>query len=146
MSPKAPSNTNTPLRKFKHELGTLGETGIEKAEKTLNSYPRECFAAMLIALMISAWALVFFPSFPDDGANGNPPLAEEAKHLGSGMAEEFSALFRIGNDAQRMWTLEREVERIISKEKIDEQDSVFLEKAIEELSKFPRINPKTHED
>jgi hypothetical protein len=61
---------------------------------------------------------------------------KEAKVLGSGVADEVSALFQIGNKAKRIGQLKREVERIIAKDKIDLQDSIFLENAISELEKY----------
>ena len=79
------------------------------------------------------------------------PLAEhhfleEAKDFGAGMSDKVSALFKIGNGAKKMGQLKEEVERIIAKEKISLEDSIFLENAILQLQHYHESNPGNHED
>ena len=143
---KTPSKNKTLFTEIRKEFSTLHERGRKRIGKILIKYPKQCFSGMVASLIVSA--LLAFIILPFEGSQqlGADQLMEEAKVLGSGVADEVSALFQIGNEAKRIGQLKREVERIIAQEKIDLQDSIFLENAISELEKYQKLNSKDHED
>ncbi|WP_339711884.1 hypothetical protein [Cyclobacterium amurskyense] len=143
---KTPSKNKTLFGEIKKEFSTLHEKGKERISKILDKYPKQCFSGMVLSLLVSA--LLAFIILPFDGSKQPEAdqLMEEAKVLGSGVADEVSALLQIGNEAKRIGQLKREVERIIAQDEIDLQDSIFLENAIPELEKYQKLNPKDHED
>jgi len=130
---KTPSKSKTLFGEIKREFSTLHERGKERISKILDKYPKQCFSGMVVSLIVSA--LLTFIILPFEGSQQPEAdqLMEEAKVLGSGVADEVSALFQIGNEAKRIGQLKREVERIIAKDEIDLQDSIFLENSISEL-------------
>ena len=143
---KTPSKNITLFTEIRKEFSTLHERGRKRISKILDKYPKQCFSGMVASLFVSA--LLTFIILPFEGSQQPEAdqLMEEAKVLGSGVADEVSALFQIGNEAKRIGQLKREVERIIAKDKIDLQDSIFLENAISELEKYQKLNSKDHED
>ncbi|WP_339904377.1 hypothetical protein [uncultured Cyclobacterium sp.] len=143
---KTPSKNKTLFTEIRIEFSTLHEKGKEHLSKILDKYPEQCFSGMVFSLIVSA--LLTFIILPFEGSQQPEAdqLMEEAKVLGSGVADEVSALFQIGNEAKRIGQLKHKVERIIAKDKIDFQDSIFLENAISELEKYQKLNSKDHED
>lgn len=143
MSQKTPSNN--PF-KFNKEVGTLREKARISLGLLLARYPRQSFGVMVATLILSALLALYIPPFTQQNPQEEIRLLDEVNHLGSGMADEVSALFRIGNGAKQMGQLKAEVTRIIAKEKISLEDSIFLENAILQLQQYHESNPGNHED
>ncbi|WP_114751976.1 hypothetical protein [Pleomorphovibrio marinus] len=146
MFQKTPSEDSILFTEIKKEFGTLHEKGKKSMGNLLANYPRQCFGAMVVTLMLSAVLAFIVPPFNGEKRQEETRLIDEVNHLGSGIADEFSTLFKIGNEAKRIGQLKSEVERIIAQEEIDLQDSIFLENAILELKRYHPINPQHHED
>jgi hypothetical protein len=143
---KTPSKNKTLFGEIKREFSTLHKKGKKRISKIMNKYPKQCFSGMVFSLIVSALLTFIILPFEESKQPEADQLMEKAKVLGSGVADEVSALFQIGNEAKRIGQLKREVERIIAQDKIDLQDSIFLENAISELEKYQKLNSKDHED
>ncbi|WP_162344201.1 hypothetical protein [Cyclobacterium salsum] len=144
---KTPSEGKLLFTEIKKEFGTLYENGKNNLGKMLDKYPRHSFGAMVGILLLSAsLAFIISPRMGINQQKETPQLFEEVKGLGSGMADEVSALFKIHDEAKRIGQLKNEVERIISKDQIDFQDSIFLENAIPELERYHQSKSTDHED
>jgi hypothetical protein len=143
---KAPSSNKNLFTEIKKEFSSLHEKGKKSMGKILDKYPGQSFAAMVASLLISALLAFFILPYHKANEPEGSPLTEEVKVLGNGMADEVSALFQIGKEAKRMAQLKSEVESIIAKDKIDFQDSIFLENAITELERYQKLKLKNHED
>lgn len=143
MFQKTPSNKAPEIKK---DIGTL----YQKARKSLGllmvRYPRQSFGVMVATLILSALLALYIPPFTQPKLQEEIRLLDEVNNVGSGMADEVSALFRIGNGAKKMGQLKEEVERIIAKEKISLEDSIFLENAILQLQQYHQSNPGNNED
>lgn len=141
MSPKTHSNNPAGPKKG---VASLPHRARKSLGLLMARYPRQSFAAMVATLILSALAALYLPLFNGDKPRKEIRLLDEVGQLGSGMADEVSALFKIGNEAKRMGQLKEQVERILAKEKISLEDSIFLEHAILQL--FHESNPGNHED
>ncbi|WP_158856366.1 hypothetical protein [Lunatibacter salilacus] len=139
------THSNNPSE-IKKDIGTL----YQKVRKSLNlmmvRYPRQSFGIMVATLILSALLALYIPPFTQPKLQEDIRLLDEVNNLGSGMADEVSALYKIGRGAKKVGQLKEEVERIIAKEKISLEDSIFLENAILQLQQFHESNPGNHED
>lgn len=144
---KTPSDGKLLFTEIKKEFGTLHEKGKNNLGKMLDRYPRHSLGAMVGTLLLSALlAFIISPKMGINPQKETPQLFEEVKVLGSGMSDEVSALFKIHDEAKRIGQLKNEVERIIAKDQIDFQDSIFLENAISELERHHQSKTTNHED
>lgn len=143
MFQKTPSNNPS---KIKKDIGALNEKARKSLGLLMVRYPRQSFGVMVATLILSAFLAFYIPPFTQQNLQEEIRLLDEVNHLGSGMADEVSALFKIGNGAKKMGLLKEEVERIIAKEKISLEDSIFLENAILQLQQLHESNPGNHED
>lgn len=143
MFQKTPFNNPSEIKK---EVGALNEKARKSLGLLMVRYPRQSFGVMVATLILSALLALYIPPFTQPKSQEEIRLLDQVNHLGSGMADEVSALFKIGNGAKKIGQLKEEVERIIAEEKISLEDSIFLENAILQLQHYHESNPGNHED
>lgn len=144
MSQKTPfSKEDTQATK---ELGQKWQDSIsdegKKVETGLNRFPKQIFILMVLLIVSSILAFVFIPV--DQEIKDMSELSYE--NVKSTVSEEVSTLLDLGVRAKRMAVLKSEMERILLKDTIDKEDSIFLEEAMQELGYFNNQKPQTHED
>ncbi|WP_439484441.1 hypothetical protein [Cyclobacterium plantarum] len=144
---KTPSSDKLPSGALRNELGNLPIKAKNRLVLLLKTYPRQCFAGMLISLMLSALLAFVIPvNLRTEQTNNPRQLMNEIKNLGSGMTDEVRSLFKIQEELKRMAELKREVESIIDKDHLDAGDSLFLESALRQLENNNHLNPADDED
>jgi len=114
----------------------------KKTDAVLNRFPKQIFILMVLLIISSILAFVLIPV--DKEIKDMSELSyENAK---STVSEEVSTLLDLGVRAKRMAVLKSEMERILLKDTIDKEDSIFLEEAMQELGYFNNPKPQNHED
>ncbi|SHN23201.1 hypothetical protein SAMN04488057_11273 [Cyclobacterium lianum] len=144
---KIPSSDKRTSGALRNELGNLPIKGKKRWVYLLKTYPRQCFAGMLISLMLSALLAFVIPiRHRTEQTNDPQQLMDEIKNLGSGMTDEVRSLFKIQDELKKMAELKKEVESIMAKEYLDARDSLFLENALRQLENYNHLNPADDED
>ena len=138
--PSSERNT-TVFRELKKEFSPHVAAVDTKAKVFMDRHAKIIFCVMILLIVVS-FILTFFVLKPEE-TNQTENLKEELIAFPEGFGGEFSALQDLSSRAMKMAELKTEIERIISKESISKEDSVFLEKAIEQLQYF---NNKSKED
>ena len=137
-SKKDTQATKEPDQKWQDSISDEGK----KVDNGLNRFPKQIFILMVLLIVSSILAFVFIPV--DQEIKDMSELSyENAK---STVSEEVSTLLDLGVRAKRMAVLKSEMERILLKDTIDKEDSIFLEEAMQELGYFNNQKPQTHED
>ena len=107
----------------------------------MDRYANIIFCGMLL-LIVTSFILTFFVLKPDS-ENQAENFKKELKAIPGELSNEFSALQDLTLRAAKMAELKSEIERIITQDSITKIDSVYLEKAIEQLQYF---NNQSHEN
>src|SRR5690554_2831969 len=144
MSQKAPFNIDNHQINKDEEMKSFAEVsdGENKRDTIVRKFPKQIFITMVVLIILSILAFVFIPA--DKETRGMSTLLyDEAKNAVSG---ELSLLFDLGTRAKRLAALQAEVERILLKDTINREDSIFLEDAMHELEYFNNPNQENHED
>ena len=137
-SKKDTQGSKDPDQKWQDSISDEGN----KVETGLNRFPKQIFILMVMLIVSSILAFVFIPV--DQEIKDMSELSyENAK---STVSEEVSTLLDLGVRAKRMAVLKSEMERILLKDTIDKEDSIFLEEAMQELGYFNNQKPQNHED
>ena len=124
----------TLFREMKYELAPHLESLAGKVRSAMERHVKIIFSAMIL-LIATSFILTFFVLKADpDGRDGN--FKKELKAVPEGISGEFSALQDLTLRAVKMTELKAEIERIISQDSISKPDSIYLEKAIEQLQYF----------
>lgn len=131
----------TVFQELRKEFSPQVEAVDTKARAFMDRHAKIIFCAMILIIVVS-FILSFFVLKPEPG-NQSQNFKKELNAIPEGLGGEFSALQNLSSRAMKMAELKTEIERIISQESISEEDSVFLEKAIEELQYF---NNNSNED
>lgn len=138
--PSREKNT-TVFQELKKEFSPHIEIADSKAKAFMDCHAKIIFCIMILLIVVS-FILTFFvlkPGFSNQSEN----FKKELDAIPVGFIGEFSALQNISLRAGKMVELKAEIERILSQEPISEEDSIYLEKAIEQLQYF---NNKSKED
>lgn len=105
---KTPSNDRILSGALRKELENLPIKAKNRLVLLLKTYPRQCFAGMLISLMLSALLAFVIPiNHRTEEANNPRQLMNEIKNLGSGMTDEVRSLFKIQDELKRMAKLKK---------------------------------------
>ena len=137
-SKKDTQATKEPDQKWQDSISDEGK----KMDTGLNRFPKQIFILMVLLIVSSILSFVFIPV--DQEIKDMSELSyENAK---STVSEEVSTLLDLGVRAKRMAVLKSEMERILLKDIIDKEDSIFLEEAMQELGYFNNQKPQNHED
>lgn len=107
----------------------------------MDRHAKIIFCVMLL-LIVASFILTFFvlKPIPENQAEN---FKKELKAIPGELSGEFSALQDLTLRAAKMAELKAEIERIIAQDSITKIDSVYLEKAIEQLQYF---NNHSHEN
>ncbi len=124
----------TLFREMKYELSPHLESLAGKVRSVMERHVKVIFSAMIL-LIVSSFILTFFvlKADPVDQAGH---FKKELKAIPEGISGEFSAFQDLAFRAVKMTELKTEIERIISRDSISKPDSIYLEKAIEQLQYF----------
>ena len=133
---KTPSKDRdtTLFQELKNELypHLAGVNGLLKGLMDRHSKIIFCFMLLLI---VASFILTFFVLKPKP-ENKAENFKKELKAIPGELLNEFSALQDLTLRAAKMAELKSEIERIITQDSITKIDSVYLEKAIEQLEYF----------
>lgn len=124
----------TLFQEMKKELSPHLESVDSKMKSFLDRHVKIIFCFMIL-LIVASFILTFYVLKPESPTQAES-FKKELKALPDGMAGEFSALQDLILRAAKMTELKAEIERIISQDSISNSDSIYLEKAIEQLQYF----------
>lgn len=124
----------TLFQEMKKELSPHLESVDTQIRSFMDRHTKIIFCSMIL-LIVASFILTFYVLNPESGTQAES-FKKDLKTLPDGMAGEFSALQDLTIRAARMTDLKAEIERIISQDSISKSDSVYLEKAIEQLQYF----------
>lgn len=145
MSQKTPSDNLKDLKESQEEFSALFQKAGNKAGYLIKEYPKLVFVSMVLLIILSGLASLLQPL--DNQFDQSPEDLEESIHEGSGTtSNELELLLDLGGRAKRLYALQGEIERLLSKDTLGQEDSLFLEKALEELEYFENHKPKADED
>ncbi|GMQ28049.1 hypothetical protein [Algoriphagus confluentis] len=133
---KTPSEERdtTLFQEMKKELSPHLESVDAKMKSFLDRHAKIIFCSMIL-LILASFILTFYVLKPEAPTQAHG-FKKDLKALPDGMAGEFSALQDLTLRAAKMTELKAEIERIISQDSISKSDSIYLEKAIEQLQYF----------
>ncbi len=133
---KTPSEERetTLFQEMKKELSPHLESVDSKMKSFLDRHAKIIFCSMIL-LIVASFILTFYVHKPESPTQSES-FKKDLRALPDGMVGEFSALQDLTLRAARMTELKAEIERIISKDSISKSDSIYLEKAIEQLQYF----------
>lgn len=136
MFQKIPSRErNTTLfQELKKEFSPHVEAADAKTKVFMDRHAKIIFCLMIL-LIVASFILVFFVLSPEKNIHAEN-LKKELNAIPEGFGGEFSAMQDLSSRAIKIAELKAEIEGILSLESISGEDSVFLEKAIEELQYF----------
>jgi hypothetical protein len=141
MSQKTPSENLKDLKESQGEFSGL----FQKAGYLIKEYPKLVFISMVLLIILSG--LASFLGLLDNQFDQSPEDLEERFQEGKGTTStELGLLLDLGGRAKRLYVLQGEIERLLSKDTLSQEDSLFLEKAFEELEYFDNHKPKADED
>jgi hypothetical protein len=124
----------TVFQELKKEFSPYVEIANNKAKVFMDWHAKIIFCIMILLIVVS-FILTFFvfkPGFSNQSEN----FKKELYAIPEGLGGEFSALQNLSSRAVIMVELKAEIERILSQQSISEEDSTYLEKAIEQLQYF----------
>src|SRR5690606_34594293 len=111
----------------------------------VKEYPKLVFLSMVLLIIFSGLASFLHPL--DNQFDQSPEELEERFQEGAGTTStQLGLLLDLGGRAKRLYALQGEIERLLSKDRLSQEDSLFLEKALEELEYFENHKPKADED
>lgn len=137
----------TPSENLKDLKGSQGEfSGLfQKSGYLIKEYPKLVFVSMVLLIILSG--LVSFLGPLNNQFDQSSEDMEERFREGAGTTStELGLLLDLGGRAKRLYVLQGEIERLLSKDTLSQEDSLFLEKAFEELEYFENHKPKADED
>src|SRR5690554_847659 len=141
MSQKTPSENLKDLKDRKGEFSGL----FQKAGYLIKEYPKLVFVSMVLLIILSGLASLLRPL--DKQFDQSPEDLEERFQGGAGTTStELGLLLDLGGRAKQLYALQREIDRLLSKDTLNQEDSLFLEKAFEELEYFENHKPQADED
>ena len=124
----------TLFQEMKNELSPHLESVDTKIRSFMDRHAKLIFCSMIL-LIVTSFILTFYVLKPESGTQAES-FKKELKVIPDGMAGEFSAIQDLTIRAAKMTNLKAEIERIISQDSISKSDSIYLEKAIEQLQYF----------
>ena len=145
MSQKTPSENLKDLKESQGEFSGLFQKAGRKAGYLIKEYPKLVFVSMVLLIILSGLASLLWPL--DKQFDQSSEDLEERFQEGAGTTStELGLLLDLGGRAKQLYVLQGEIERLLSKETLSQEDSLFLEKALEELEYFENHKPKADED
>ena len=145
MSQKTPSENLKDLKERQVEFSGLSQKVGKNAAYLIKAQPKLVFASMVLLIILSGLASLLGPL--DNQFDQSPEDLEERFQEGTGTTStELGLLLDLGGRAKRLYALQGEIERLLSKETLSQEDSLFLEKALEELEYFENHKPQADED
>src|SRR5690554_5588546 len=145
MSQKTPSENLRDLKESQGEFSGLAQKAGKKAGYLIKEYPKLVFVSMVLLIILSGLASFLRPL--DNQFDQSSEDMEERFPEGAGTTStELGLLLDLGGRAKRLYALQGEIERLLSKDTLSQEDSLFLEKAFEELKYFENHKPQADED
>src|SRR5690606_8475838 len=142
---KTPSENLKDLEESQGEFSGLFQKAGKSAGYLINEYPKLVFVSMVLFIILSG--LAFFLGPLHNRFDQSPEDLKERFQEGTGTTStDLGLLLDLGGRAKRLYALQGEIERLLSKETLSQEDSLFLEKALEELEYFENHKPKADED
>src|SRR5690554_3002023 len=138
MSQKTPSEN---LKESQGEFSGL----FQKAGYLIKEYPKLVFLSMVLLIILSGLASFLHP-LKNQFDQPKHDLEERFQEGAGTTSTELGLLLDLGGRAKRLYALQGKIERLLSKDTLSQEDSLFLEKALEELEYFENHKPKADED
>lgn len=124
----------TILQELKNEFSPHVVVSDIRVKDFMDRHAKIIFCAMIL-IMVGSFILAFFILKPEESTQAKT-FEKELNAIPQGLGGEFSALQNLSSRAVKISDLKAKVEQIISQEFISEEDSAYLEKAIEQLQYF----------
>src|SRR5690554_2615931 len=145
MSQKTPSENLKDLEESQGEFSGLFQKAGKSAGYLIKEYPKLVFVSMVLLIIFSGLASFLHPL--NNQFDQSSEDLEERFQEGAGTTSiELGLLLDLGGRAKRLYALQGEIEGLLSKDTLSQEDSMFLEKALEELEYFDNHKPKADED
>lgn len=125
---------STLFQELKNEFGPQFKSADLGVRAFMDRHAKTIFCSMILLILISFF-LTFFV-LKTDSTNPKENLKKELSAFPGGLGGELSALQNLSSKALQIAELKAEIERIISQDSISKEDSIYLEKAIEQLQYF----------
>lgn len=119
----------TVTRELRKEFGKYFDMAKVKVKGFLETYPKQIFIAMLVMIIISA-IICFLILTPERQKKKIPGFLNQTTSMTSNVTDGMGEIVELGARVNDIYKLKRQVEQIISKDRLTKEDSVFLEKAI----------------
>jgi hypothetical protein len=124
------------FQEFKKEFSHTFFKGEEFFSGFFQKYPKQIFIGMVVLMIFSSIIALLFTPANMDSDMSRKIFLNNANEVSQDVSGEISTILDLNHRLKRISQLKAEIERIISLEFISSQDSIFLEKAIEELEFF----------
>src|SRR5690606_34110347 len=134
------------VKEIQAEFSHLFEKVGKKAGYLIKANPRLVFISMVILIVLSGVASFFLLPLESHFDQREDELKVRFKDGADATSTELGLLLDLGGRAKRLYALQREIERLLSKDTLSQEDSLFLEKAFEELEYFENHKPQADED
>lgn len=145
MSQKTPSENLKDLKGSQGEFSGLFQKAGKKAGYLIKEYPKLVFVSMVLLIILSG-LVSFLRPLDNQFAQSSEDLEERFQEGAGTTSTELGLLFDLGGRAKRLYALQGEIETLLSKETLSLEDSLFLDKALEELEYFENHKQTTDED
>lgn len=119
----------TVAKELRKEFGKYFDKAEEKSNGFLLAYSKQIFITMLVLIVISA-IVSFLILAPERQKKKKLDFFKETMNMTNNISDGMGEIIELGTKANDIYFLKKQVEQIISKEKLTKEDSVFLEKAI----------------
>ena len=145
MSQKIPSENLKDMKESQGEFSGLFQKAGKNAGHLVKEYPKLVFLSMVLLIVLSGLASLLRPL--ESQFDQSPENLEERFPEGAGTTStELGLLLDLGGRAKRLYVRQGEIERLLSKDTLSQEDSLFLEKAFDELEYFENHKPQADED
>ncbi len=119
----------TVTSEIRKEFGHYFDKAEGKVKGFLLGYPKQIFIAMLVMIIISA-IICFLILNPERQKKKTIDFFNQTTSMTGNVTDGMGEIVELGARVNDIYKLKRQVEQIISKDRLTKADSVFLEKAI----------------
>ncbi|RYE27005.1 MAG: hypothetical protein EOP45_02550 [Sphingobacteriaceae bacterium] len=137
------SNVNpdaTVAKEIRKEFAPYFQSAEANRNRLLNTYPKQIFIAMVGLILLSGIVcfLVLTPSHRQK--ENKPDFFKGATNVTNDVTGGVGQIMDIGTKISDLNKLRKQVEEVLQKPNLSHTDTVFLERAIQQLEKSNKLN------
>ncbi|WP_121812955.1 hypothetical protein [Mucilaginibacter kameinonensis] len=131
----------TVAKEIRREFGQYFDQAAANRNRFLQAYPNQIFIGMVVMIVLSGIIcfLVFTPS--QRQKEKMPDVLKGTTHVGNEVSTGVGQIIDLGTRISNLNDLRKQVEVVLKKPKLSHDDTLFLEKAIQQLE--PTMRSKT---